>query len=32
MNETAREVFENLKLAGTVFSIYTNEAAAREAF
>jgi len=32
MNDTAREVFENLKLAGTVFDIYTNEAAAMEAF
>jgi anti-anti-sigma regulatory factor len=32
MNETAREVFDNLKLSGTVFSIYKNEADAREAF
>ena len=32
MNDTAREVFENLKLAGTVFDIYTDESAAREAF
>ena len=32
MNDTARRVFENLKLAGTVFDIYTNQAAAMEAF
>jgi len=32
LNETAREVFENLKLAGTVFDIHADEAAAMEAF
>jgi anti-anti-sigma regulatory factor len=32
MSDPAREVFENLKLAGTAFDIYTNESAAMEAF
>ena len=32
LSDTAREVFENLKLAGTVFDIYTDETAAIAAF
>jgi len=32
LSDTARGVFENLKLAGTVFDIYTDETAAIAAF